>query len=134
MMPLSMFALAIAGWTTSPPSIASQALWTRILPLARSSDISAPPAPRAQARRNRHALEAEFDRVHALGHRHLVDERFDGEHVEDMADRAPLLEPDAVRNSARLDALVGDLVIRNADAGGQEPAAVADNAERTAGA
>src|SRR3990172_5214772 len=49
-MPLSRFARAISGWTTSPPSIATQALCTRILPVARSSEISATPAPSEPAR------------------------------------------------------------------------------------
>src|SRR5262245_35470907 len=43
-----------------------------------------------------HALEAELDRIHALIDRHLVDEAFDRERVEHMADRAPVLELDAV--------------------------------------
>ena len=45
MMPLSTFAFAASGWTTRPPSIATHALCTRILPVARSSEISATPAP-----------------------------------------------------------------------------------------
>ena len=88
---------------------------------------------RASTRRDRHALKAEIDRVHAFGRCHLVDERLDGEDVEDVADRAPVLEADAVRHAARLDVLVRDLVVGNADAGLQQHATVADHAVRPAG-
>ena len=40
-----MLARAISGCTTRPPSTATQALCTRILPLALSTDTSATPAP-----------------------------------------------------------------------------------------
>jgi hypothetical protein len=45
MIALSTLALAAAGCTITPPSIATQTLCTRILPVARSSEISTAPAP-----------------------------------------------------------------------------------------
>src|SRR4051794_34215426 len=45
MIALSTLALAAAGCTITPPSIAVQTLCTRILPVARSSEISTAPAP-----------------------------------------------------------------------------------------
>ena len=87
----------------------------------------------ARLRRDRHALEAEVDRVHARVHRHLVDEALDREDVEHVPDRAPVLEADAVRHAAPLDVLVGDVVVGDADAGVQQHAAFADHAVPPAG-
>ncbi len=70
----------------------------------------------ARLGRGAHALEPELDRVHALVDRHLVDEALDREHVEHVADRAPVLELDAVRDAAPLDVLVGHAVVGDLDA------------------
>src|SRR5262249_29354342 len=69
--------------------------------------------PLARLWRRAHAIEAELDRIHALIGRHLVDEAFDGEGVEHVADRTPMLELDAVRDTTPLDRLVGYAVVRN---------------------
>ena len=75
----------------------------------------------------RHALEPERDRVHALIGRHLIDEALDGERVEHMADGAPMLELDAMRNTAPLDMLVGHPVVGVLDPGDEEELSIADN-------
>ena len=165
MIALSTLALAGPGVTMRPPSIAAHTLCTRILPVARSSEISTTPAPSEPERSViempsarpsgrfafqshicatvsntlrafgviAHALEAELDRVHALVRRHLVDQALDRERVEHVADRAPVLELDAVRDAAPLDVLVGHVVVGNLDAGDQQEPAVADDAVLPAG-
>ena len=49
--------------------------------------------------------------------RHLIDHAFDREDVEHVADGAPVLEADAVRDAAHLDLLVGHVVVGDLDAG-----------------
>ena len=83
--------------------------------------------------RNRHALEAEVDRVHLGVHRHPIDHAFDRHHIEHVADGAPVLETDSVRDSAPFDVLVGDLVVGNVNAGVQQHTAFAHHAMLPAG-
>src|SRR5712692_8991378 len=115
MIALSTLALAAAGCTISPLGLRVGHLRQRLEHLARLG-------------RGAHALEPELDRIDALIDRHLVDEALDREGVEHVADRAPVLELNAVRDAASLDMLVGHPVIRNLDAGDEQELAVADDA------
>ncbi len=78
--------------------------------------------------RGAHALDPEVDRIDALVGGDLVDHALDREGVEHVADRAPMLELDAVRDAAPLEVLVRHAVVGDLDPGDQQEHAVADDA------
>src|SRR5262249_40169474 len=81
----------------------------------------------ASFRARAHAREAKLDRIDTLVPSHLIDKTLYGKDVEDVSDRSPEIQIDAVRYWTAFDVLVRHSVVRNLDARQQQNAAIADH-------